>query len=46
MDISIVKVPLRIPIAGGGTDIPEFTKYQDGYCISAAINKFIYVFVR
>ena len=46
MDFSIVKVPLRIPIAGGGTDIPDFTKHYEGYCISAAIDKYIYVIIK
>lgn len=46
MDFSIVKVPLRIPIAGGGTDIPDFTKHYEGYCISASIDKYIYVIIK
>lgn len=39
----IVRSPLRISIAGGGTDIPSYYKLHDSYFISAAINKYIYV---
>ena len=39
----IVRSPLRISIAGGGTDIPSYYKLNESYFISAAINKYIYV---
>jgi len=41
----IVRSPLRISIAGGGTDIPSYYKINESYFISAAINKYIYVSV-
>ena len=39
----IVRSPLRISIAGGGTDIPSYYKIKESYFISAAINKYVYV---
>ena len=39
----IVRSPLRISIAGGGTDIPSYYKKKESYFISAAINKYIYI---
>ena len=39
----IIRSPLRISIAGGGTDIPSYYKLKESYFISAAINKYIYV---
>ena len=39
----IVRSPLRISIAGGGTDIPSYYKIKESYFISAAINKYVYI---
>ncbi|MFH1916033.1 MAG: galactokinase [Nanoarchaeota archaeon] len=39
----ITQTPLRIPIGGGGTDIPSYYKRERGHWISAAINKYIYI---
>ncbi len=39
----IVRAPLRIPIGGGGTDLPYYYSQYKGAFISAAINKYIYV---
>lgn len=36
-----IKSPLRITIAGGGTDLPWWYKKNNGLVISAAIDKFI-----
>ena len=41
----IIRSPLRISIAGGGTDIPSYYKLRESYFISAAINKYIYISV-
>ena len=38
--------PLRISLAGGGTDLPSYYKLKGGLVISAAINKYIYVTVN
>ena len=42
----ISQTPLRIGIAGGGTDLPAFYKREDGYVLNAAIDKFVYVVVK
>ena len=39
----ITRTPLRISIAGGGTDLPSYYRRFGGDLISAAINKYIYV---
>ncbi len=39
----IIRVPLRISIAGGGTDLPSYYSKFGSTFISAAINKYIYI---
>ena len=39
----IIRTPLRISIAGGGTDLPQWYKEHGSMFISAAINKYIYI---
>ena len=39
----IVRTPLRLPIAGGGTDLPAWYEKHGSMFISAAINKYIYI---
>jgi D-glycero-alpha-D-manno-heptose-7-phosphate kinase len=41
----LVRSPLRISIAGGGTDLKSFANKFGGFWISAAINKYVYVTV-
>ncbi|MDR1375310.1 MAG: hypothetical protein LBJ45_00655 [Holosporaceae bacterium] len=41
----IARSPLRITFGGGGTDIPSYYRYHEGFCISGAIDKYIYVTV-
>ena len=41
----ITQTPLRISLAGGGTDLEEFYKVEDGKVISAAIDKYVFVIV-
>lgn len=42
----ITKTPVRISIAGGGTDLPSFYKRYGSEFVSAAINKYVYVVVH
>jgi len=42
----IVRSPLRITLGGGGTDLPSFSGKYGGFCISAAINKYVYISVH
>ena len=39
----ISRSPLRIPLGGGGTDLPSYFKKKEGYIISAAINKYVFI---
>lgn len=39
----IVRVPVRISIGGGGTDLPSYYSFHQGEWVSAAINKYIYI---
>jgi len=43
----ITKTPVRLPIGGGGTDLPEFYRRSGfGYTISIAIDKYVFCIVR
>lgn len=42
----ITRTPLRIPIAGGGTDLPGFYEKYGSFFISAAIDYYVYVAVK
>jgi D-glycero-alpha-D-manno-heptose-7-phosphate kinase len=42
----ISKTPLRIGIAGGGSDIPSFCSTKQGFCVNATIDKYVYVLVK
>ena len=42
----LTRSPLRISIAGGGTDLPGYYEKFGSYFISAAITKFVYVAVH
>jgi D-glycero-alpha-D-manno-heptose-7-phosphate kinase len=42
----ISQTPLRISFAGGGTDLKEFYRESDGWVISSAIDKYIFVIVN
>lgn len=41
----LTKTPMRITLAGGGTDVLWYSKQRGGAWISAAINKYIYITV-
>ncbi len=40
------RAPLRIPLGGGGTDLPSYYSQHGGFILSAAINKYVYIFVN
>jgi len=42
----ITKVPLRVSLAGGGTDFEDFYSKYGGLCVSFAIDKYVYVIVK
>lgn len=39
----ITRSPLRISIGGGGTDLPSYYREHEGFLISAAIDKYVFV---
>ncbi len=39
----IARAPLRITLGGGGTDLGSYSREFGGFCISAAINRYIYI---
>ena len=42
----ISQTPLRISFAGGGTDLASFYRHEEGWIISSAIDKYIFVIVK
>jgi D-glycero-alpha-D-manno-heptose-7-phosphate kinase len=42
----IVKSPVRLPLGGGGTDLPSYCHQFGGHLITAAIDKFIYITIN
>jgi len=42
----IVKTPLRISFAGGGSDLKTYYSKKPGEVVSATINKYIYVIIK
>lgn len=39
----VVRTPFRLPLGGGGTDLPSYYKKNEGFLITAAINKYMYI---
>lgn len=39
----IVRSPFRITLGGGGTDLPSYYRNHEGFLISAAIDKYVYI---
>lgn len=42
----LARAPLRIPLGGGGTDLPSYYSRHGGFFIGAAIDKYVYVTVN
>ena len=42
----VARAPLRIPIGGGGTDLPSYYARFGGFFIGAAVDKYVYVSVN
>ena len=42
----IVRSPLRITLGGGGSDLLSYANEYGGFCVSAAINSYVYVVVN
>ena len=41
----VTRTPFRVTLGGGGTDLPSYYRLHDGFLISAAIDKYVYVTV-
>jgi D-glycero-alpha-D-manno-heptose-7-phosphate kinase len=40
------RAPFRISLGGGGTDLPSYYSQYGGFILSAAINKYLYIYVN
>ncbi len=41
-----VRSPLRITLGGGGTDLPSYYEKHGGFCLAAAIDKYVYITIN
>lgn len=42
----LARAPLRLPLGGGGTDLPSYYRDHGGFFVSAAVDKYVYVSVN
>ncbi|MBI2016025.1 MAG: sugar kinase, partial [Candidatus Rokubacteria bacterium] len=42
----VTRTPLRIPLGGGGTDLPSYSSKYGGFLVSAAIDKYTFITVN
>lgn len=42
----LTRSPLRISLGGGGTDLPSYYREHGGFVVSAAIDKYVYIYVN
>ncbi len=42
----ISRAPVRLPLGGGGTDIPSFYEKHNGFLISATIDKYVNILIN
>jgi len=42
----VTRTPFRIPLGGGGTDLPSYYNRYGGFIVSAAVNRYVYVMVN
>jgi D-glycero-alpha-D-manno-heptose-7-phosphate kinase len=40
------RAPFRVPLGGGGTDLPSYYSDHGGFILSAAISKYVYIVVH
>lgn len=39
----VVRTPFRLPLGGGGTDLPSYYSKYEGHLLTAAINKYMFI---
>jgi D-glycero-alpha-D-manno-heptose-7-phosphate kinase len=44
--VILARAPFRISLGGGGTDLPSYYSQYGGFILSAAINKYLYIYVN
>jgi D-glycero-alpha-D-manno-heptose-7-phosphate kinase len=44
--VILARSPFRISLGGGGTDLPSYYSKHGGFVLSAAINKYLYIYVN
>ena len=42
----LARAPMRITLGGGGTDLPSYYSQHGGFILSAAIDKYMYIYVN
>jgi len=42
----LARAPMRIVLGGGGTDLPSYYSQYGGFVLSAAIDKYLYIYVN
>lgn len=42
----LARAPYRISLGGGGTDLPSYYSKYGGFILSAAVNKYLYIYVN
>jgi D-glycero-alpha-D-manno-heptose-7-phosphate kinase len=42
----LARAPLRLPLGGGGTDLPSYYSKHGGFFLAAAINKYVYISIN
>lgn len=42
----LARAPMRITLGGGGTDLPSYYSKYGGFVLSAAIDKYLYIYVN
>src|ERR1035437_3133643 len=42
----LARAPFRMPLGGGGTDLPSYYSRHGGFFLAAAINKYIYIYAN
>src|SRR5438105_6052621 len=45
-NVIFTRAPMRLTLGGGGTDLPSYYAKFGGFVLSAAINKYVYIYVN